>query len=128
MINRYSISYIRRMVEAIKDGISKIITYVSTPLHALVLLAILIFFLLRVEGFPDITHYILIGLFGLIVMVIILFMIIDPKKLQFTGKEIITWQRERLGDSELQRGYLIGEVHGEPSPIDDFDEQNDEEI
>lgn len=96
------------------DFASKIVRYVSTPMHSYTAICVGILIVLSLDSVPIIVKYVLTGLLVVIVFAVLLLNVFDHKKLQFTASEQIEWERERLGDSDNQRLYYAGDS---PSPL-----------
>lgn len=103
----------------LRTGFSKLVKYVSTPLHFFSIIEIIIFILIYKSkniGLPSLSVYILLVIFVGIILFVVACLIYSPKKLQFTAEEQILWRRLELADSKMDKGYLFGEIVPETKP------------
>lgn len=96
------------MSDRIGETVGQIIRYTNTPLQALTLCVVGLILLLWFGPLEVIGQYIILGLIAFVLVSIILMLIFNHKKLQFTAEEHILWQKEFLSDSSMNGSYLSG--------------------
>lgn len=101
-------------------AVYKVVKYAATPLFILAALAALIVLLLYKSKTIELPSYSIILLNVLlagIVITIILLLIFDPKRLQFTAEEQIMLKPIELSDSKMLTAYLPGQIPSLPKPL-----------
>lgn len=103
-------NYIRRVANGFRESIIKIVTYANTPLAVIAVLAALVVSVLLWGPQSEISIIILTGCLALLIIVFLVLLVCDPKRLQLTGKEVFVRELIQLGDSAMAGQYLLSDT------------------